>query len=125
MKQRRWLVALITPSTLWLILFFLVPTATMAVFTFRSGTFGPAHDTFTLEHYRTLADNFNLHWLLVRSVFVALVSSLFSIILAYPAAYFLAFQAGPSRMTLLLVIIIPAWISFLLRIFAWKLILGF
>jgi spermidine/putrescine transport system permease protein len=96
----------------------------MAVYTFRSGTFGEAHDTFTMEHYRTLVSNTNSHWLLARSIWVALIASVISIALAYPAAYYLAFQAGPSRMTLLLVIIIPAWISFLLRIFAWKLILG-
>jgi spermidine/putrescine transport system permease protein len=124
MKQRRWLATLMVPSTLWLVLLFLVPMGTMAIFTFRAGSFGPQRDTFTLEHYRSLLSNMAYHRLLWDSILIAFIVALVSILLAYPVAYFLAFQAGPLRLTLLLVIIVPAWISFLLRVFAWKLILG-
>lgn len=124
MKQRRWLAVLITPSTLWLLLLFLLPMTTMVAYTFRAGSFGAASQTFTLENYREFLAGFAYHRLLLRSTLIAFVSSALSVILAYPLAYFLAFQVGSLRMTLLLIIIIPAWISFLLRIFAWKLILG-
>ena len=46
----------------------------------------------------------------------------FVLILAYPLAYFLVFRAGALRFTFLLMVIVPAWISLLLRVFAWKLI---
>jgi spermidine/putrescine transport system permease protein len=47
-----------------------------------------------------------------------------SVLLAYPLAYFLVFRAGPHRIILLTLIIIPTWTSYLLRVFAWKLILS-
>src|SRR3972149_7349547 len=52
------------------------------------------------------------------------LTAAFCIMLAYPLAYFLSFQAGTNRLTLLTVLIVPAWTSFLLRILAWKVILG-
>ncbi len=124
MTQRRWVAALITPSTLWLLLLFLLPMTTMVAYTFRGDSFGAASRTFTLDNYREFISNLAYHRLLARSVLIAFVASAVSIILAYPLAYYLVFQVGSLRMTLLLIIIVPAWISFLLRIFAWKLILG-
>jgi len=55
---------------------------------------------------------------------MALETSIFCVLLSYPVAYFLAFRAGPRRMSLLTLIMAPAWTSFLLRVLAWKLILG-
>ena len=124
MRQRRWLAVLITPSALWLLVLFLLPMTTMALFTFRDGSFGVARDTFTLDNYREFLAGMAYHKLLVKSTAIAFAASVLSVVLAYPVAYFLAFQVGALRMTLLLLIIIPAWISFLLRVFAWKLILG-
>ncbi len=124
MRQRRWLIVLMSPLALWLGLLFLAPLATMVVFTFRAGSFGPEHDVFTLENYRTFFGNPVYGRLLLSSAWISFVASVLSILLAYPLAYYLAFQAGAHRLTLLLVIIVPAWISFLLRVFAWKLILG-
>jgi spermidine/putrescine transport system permease protein len=65
-----------------------------------------------------------LHRLLWRSTIVSFQTSLWCILLSYPIAYYLVFRAGARRMTLLTLIIIPAWTSYLLRILAWKLILG-
>ena len=124
MKQRRWLLTLLTPSTFWLFLLFVLPMALMVLFTFRAGSFGPEQDIYTLQHYRTFFATAGYHQLLWRSVWTAFITGLLCVILAYPVAWFLVFQAGRLRLALLLAIIIPAWISFLLRIFAWKLILG-
>jgi len=124
MRQRRWLFVLMSPLALWLSLLFLAPLATMVLFTFRAGSFSPEREVFTLENYRTFFSNPGYLRLLLTSAWVSLVASAVSIVLAYPVAYYLAFQAGVHRTTLLLFIIVPAWISFLLRVFAWKLILG-
>ena len=124
MKQTRWLVVLLSPLALWLTLLFVLPMGTMILYTFRLGSFGPEHDIFTLENYRTFFSSPVYLRLLWSSAWISLVSSILSIALAYPLAYYLAFQAGAHRLTLLLIIIVPAWISFLLRVFAWKLILG-
>lgn len=96
----------------------------MALFTFRAGTFGPESEQFTLDHYRNFLTNTAFHSLLWRSIVLSFWVSLYTIILAYPVAYFLAFQAGESRLFLLTIIIVPAWVSYLLRVLSWKVILG-
>lgn len=124
MKNRGRITILMTPSALILLVLFLLPLGVMALFTFRLGSFGPESEIFTLEHYRSFILNLSLHQLLWRSIVLAFWVSLYSIVLAYPIAYFLAFQAGRMRLTLLTIIIVPAWVSYLLRVLSWKVILG-
>jgi spermidine/putrescine transport system permease protein len=109
---------------LWLAVFFVLPLGIMALFSFRAGSFGAEREVFTLENYRVYFSTPSFHRLLLQSAGVALQTGLFSVLLAYPLAYFLAFHGGPQRVTLLTILIIPAWTSYLLRILAWKLILG-
>jgi spermidine/putrescine transport system permease protein len=96
----------------------------MATFSFRAGSFGADRQVFTLDTYRAYFANPGFQRLLLQSAFIALQTGLFAVALAYPLAYFLVFRAGPSRVTLLTILIVPAWTSYLLRILAWKLILG-
>lgn len=124
MNQRRNLAILMTPPVLTLVVFFLLPMAIMAVFSFRAGTFPPDRDVFTLSQYEEFFANTAFHRLLFSSAIVALVTAILSIVFAYPIAYFLAFRAGSMQLTLLTILIVPAWTSYLLRILAWKLILG-
>lgn len=124
MKQRTWLFILIAPPALWLVLLFVIPLVTMVLFTFRAGSFGAEREIFTLANYQEYFSNPSYQRMLWTSTLIALVVSVFSVILAYPLAYFLVFRAGALRFTFLLMVIVPAWISLLLRVFAWKLILG-
>ena len=124
MNVRRRIAVLITPPTLWLLALLVLPVGLMLLFTFRSGTFGEASRIFTLVHYQEFWQNASFHRLLLRSIYTAFLVSLYSIVLSYPVAYFLAFKAGPARITLLTVLIVPAWTSYLLRVLAWKIILG-
>lgn len=121
--EKRRLLLLMGPPTLALLLFFLVPLLVMALYTFQTGTLG-GEMTWSLETYRRFLDNTALHRLLWRSTIISFQTSLWCIVLSYPIAYYLVFRAGDRRMTLLTIIIIPAWTSYLLRILAWKLILG-
>ncbi|MBE2202683.1 MAG: ABC transporter permease [Anaerolinea sp.] len=121
--EKRRLLLLMGPPTLALLLFFLLPIMVMGLYTFQTGTLG-GEMTWSLETYRRFAQNTAFHRLLWRSTVVSLQTSLWCIVLAYPIAYYLVFRAGERRMTLLTIIIIPAWTSYLLRILAWKLILG-
>lgn len=113
-----------TPPSLWLAVLFLVPLGHMAVFTFRAGTFSPEREIFTLDNYRAYLARPEYQRLLWQSAVIALQTSLIAVGLAYPLAYFLAFRAGRARLTLLTLLIIPAWTSYLLRILAWKVLLG-
>ena len=124
MESRSRVAVLMTPPALFLVVLLLLPLAVMVLFSFRAGSFGPESQIFTLQHYREFLGNTALHRLLWRSTIVAFLVSLYAVILAYPIAYFLVFEAGRSRLTLLTIIIVPAWVSYLLRVLAWKVILG-
>lgn len=124
MEDHKRVAVLISPAAILLTAFFLVPLGGMALFSFRAGTFGEASAVFTLDNYREFLANFTYQRLLLRSVWISLLVSVASVLLAYPIAYYLVFSAGRNRLFLLTIIIVPAWISYLLRVLAWKVILG-
>lgn len=124
MEHRQRILVLMTPSALLLGVLFLLPMAIMAVFTFRAGSFGAERDVFTLAHYQEFLADGAMQRLLWRSVVLSIWVSLFTVLLAYPIAYFLTFRAGALRYTLLSLIVVPAWVSYLLRVLSWKVILG-
>ena len=124
MESRKRLAILMGPPALWLLLLFVLPLGIMAVYTFRAGSFGAEREVFTLENYRAFFANAAFQRLMWRSMWIAFVVSALSVLLAYPLAYYLVFRAGPRRITLLTILIIPAWTSYLLRILSWRLILG-
>jgi spermidine/putrescine transport system permease protein len=115
---------LVSLPTSYLLLFFVLPIGIMAVFSFRSGTMGAARRIFTLDNYKEFLANTTFLSLLWRSIILSSVISIASVLLAYPLAYFLVFRAGPLRIILLTLVIVPTWTSYLLRVFAWKLILS-
>ncbi len=112
-----------TPPSAWLLLFFLVPLVIMLLYTFKQASFGPLLP-FTLDNYKTFLQSPTFFFLLINSSWLALLTALLSILLAYPVTYFLVFYTGARRVTLLTLLILPAWTSFLLRVLAWKVILG-
>jgi spermidine/putrescine transport system permease protein len=124
MENRGRFASLIGPPGLYLLLLFILPLGVMFIYSFRAGISGAAHDTFTLNNYHIFLTNSHFHRLLWRSAGIAFTISVVSSILAYPLAYYLVFRAGPNRVTLMTLLIIPTWTSYLLRIFSWKLILG-
>ncbi|WP_246753044.1 ABC transporter permease [Sinorhizobium sp. BG8] len=118
---------LLLPALVLAALVMLVPLMNIIGQSFHT-QMGVAIDrAFSLENYRILFSDegrvFRL--LLVRSLGIAFAATVIVILVAYPVAYFLAFHAGRSRMVWLMLITIPFWTSYLLRVFAWKIILGF
>jgi spermidine/putrescine transport system permease protein len=123
MENKNRLGLLITPPAIWLAVFFVVPLFIMLLYTFKDSTFGDLFPL-TLEHYQTFIQTPSFLRLLLDSTWLALLTAVISIIMAYPVAYFLVFYTGERRVLLLTLLILPAWISFLLRVLAWKVILG-
>jgi len=124
MKTRLRVATLMTPPALTLLALFVIPLVVMALFSFRAGTFGAQRDIFTFEHYRAYLNNTVYHNLLLRSARVALETALYSVLLAFPVAYYLAFHAGSKRFSLLTLLLVPAWTSYLLRVLSWKIMLS-
>lgn len=118
---------LLMPALMLAALVMLVPLMNIIGQSFHTQAGVTIDRAFSLENYRVLFSDegrvFRL--LLLRSLGIAFLATAIVIFVAYPVAYFLAFHAGRSRMVWLMLITIPFWTSYLLRVFAWKIILGF
>ena len=114
------------PPLLWLGAFFVVPLLLMAAFSFRADMRGEVLQwwTPTLKQYAGLFAAGSYWRLLGISAFMALIVALISTALAYPIAYFLAFRAGRRAGFYLVLLLVPFWTSYLLRVMAWKFMLG-
>ncbi len=75
--------------------------------------------------YQQVLDSAAIHKLMLRSAGIAGLVAFLSVLLAFPVAYFVAFDVGGRRLFWLVVLTLPSWISYLLRILSWKLILGY
>ena len=106
---------LVAPGILWLLVFFVAPTITLAQ-TSVSGA-GPWY-----EAYGRALGNYGVHFF--RSLRYALGASLLALAMGYPLAYFIAFRAGRLKNLLLGLVVLPFFTTFLVRTFAWKTILN-
>jgi spermidine/putrescine transport system permease protein len=129
-NQKPIFLALLLPSLGWLLLFFVLPMLIMAGLSFRPDMSGMHGGLLrlnwapTLKHYLAIVRGdiyLPLFWV---STQVALAVAALATLLAYPLAYFLVFRAGRRASLLLTLAILPFWTSYLLRIIAWKTILG-
>lgn len=125
MENRKRLSVLIVPPSLILLIFLLLPLSVMVVYSFRTGSiFIKDEISYSFDNYIALFTNVSFMRVFGKSILMALSVSFFSVLLAYPVAYFLAFRAGQRQVALMTLIIIPAWTSYLLRVVAWKVVLG-
>jgi spermidine/putrescine transport system permease protein len=130
-RLARWVVA--GPPLLYLVVFFLIPTLIMVLASFRTpGEFGglaPLVDAsgkvdLNLESYARFVTEPVFMQVFVKSAWYALLTTLFCLLLAYPLATLIAKSAKRYRDLLLLLVILPFWSNFLIRIYAWMIILG-
>ncbi|HYK95486.1 MAG TPA: ABC transporter permease, partial [Candidatus Dormibacteraeota bacterium] len=124
--RRRIFWTLYVPPMATLVLLVVIPLLLMAVFSFRPDLNGNLLGPFqpTLKNYSLIAGAGVYFQLLLTSMLMAAIIAAAGTLLAYPVAYFLAFRAGPRASTYLLLLLLPFWTSYLLRVMAWKLMLG-
>jgi spermidine/putrescine transport system permease protein len=120
---------LTTPTLLglpvaWLVVFFLVPIAIVAAYSFDVYSLFPGKHGFTLTAWREFVHSSVYLRLFWKSVKMSLTVSAIIVVLAYPLAYYLALSSTKRKYVLLLVLIAPFLTSYLLRVLAWKVILG-
>jgi spermidine/putrescine transport system permease protein len=119
---------LLSPTLLVMVVLLGAPLAALVVVSFWSQGDFSLDKTFTLTNYATIFDYANnpiYLKLLKRSLLMSASATAAVIGLAYPIAYFLVFRVRQHRMIWMILITVPFWTSYLLRIFAWKVILGF
>jgi spermidine/putrescine transport system permease protein len=115
---------LLAPALLWLIPLFLGPLLVVVIVSLATrGAYGKIIYDFTLGNYLRAFDPLYLpaYW---RSLWIAVSTTVLCAAVSFPAAYYIALRAHPDRKRLLLVLtVIPFWTSFLIRTFAWILLL--
>lgn len=116
--------ALATTPVGYLALFFVVPVILVAMYSVGALTLLPKDEYLSLQPWRDLLFGSIYLGVFWRSVQMALIVSVGAVVLAYPIAYVLALVAGGRKYTLLLLIIAPFLTSYLLRVLAWRIILG-
>jgi spermidine/putrescine transport system permease protein len=116
-------VILLFPALFWLTCFFLIPIGSIFVYSFaQRGTYGGVRWFFTLQNYQRLLDPLYLS-ILWRSISTGMISTAVCLLIGYPFAYYLVRHQYRWRNLLLLLVVIPFWTNFLIRTYAWILIL--
>jgi spermidine/putrescine transport system permease protein len=122
-RQRLTAYSLLTPGMGYLLLFFLVPVAIMAITSLKSGgLLGGYRFTWSFSTYGSALAGKEVFF--ARSVLYALLTAVGTMALAYPAVYWIAFYGGRRKSTYLFLILLPYFVSFMIRTVMWKFILA-
>jgi spermidine/putrescine transport system permease protein len=123
-RQRATLLTLISPTVFWLIVFFAAPLLVILVYSFlKRGTYGGLVYEFNLSNYVRFVDPLYIK-IFARSLWIASATTLLSLLVGYPLAFWLATRPARRRNTLLLLMMIPFWTNFLIRTYAWIVLLS-
>src|SRR3981081_2966238 len=125
MFSRAYKRAVTLPPVIWVALFLLTPYLLMFCYSFWSvSALQTIVHSWNLDNYGQLL-KVNVYWqTLLRSMWIAARVTIFALLLGYPLAYFLSFHAGERKDLFYQLVIIPLWVSYLVRAYAWKTILG-
>jgi spermidine/putrescine transport system permease protein len=125
-RARLWIAraALLGPAVGWWVAFFAAPVAILLAYSFfERGPFGGVVYEFTLDNYARALDPLYTR-VLATSVRIAVVATAIALLIGYPAAYFIATAPSRWRAPLLVLVILPFWTSFLIRTYAWIVLLN-
>lgn len=104
------------PYLLWMVIFILVPLLMVAYFAFTD-----KDGRFTLNY---VADVAQYTPIFIRSIWLALIATIICLLIAYPLAYILIGMSRNTQGTMLMIVMLPMWMNFLLRTYAWMTLLG-
>jgi spermidine/putrescine transport system permease protein len=125
MRRLRWAVPylFLVPGGLWLLIFFVVPMATMLSVSLQEGSLGTGYQlTFNFGIYPEVISRWSTQFL--RSIQYGLIVTVLALAIGYPMAYTIAFRGGRYKSMLLLLVILPFFTSYLIRTISWKFILA-
>jgi len=114
---------LILPGGGWMLLFFLLPIATLAITSLESGDFISGFE-FTWN-FGNFPKGFSLYsQQYIHAVEYGGAATIVALLVAYPAAYWIAFHAGPRKSAYLLAVLLPFFVSFVIRTLSWETLMG-
>ena len=118
--------ALVSPTALYALLLLAAPLATIVAYSFFKDGYLEVIREFTFANYVEAWSDPLYRLVMLRSLVVSGSVTLATVLLAFPIAYFVSFHVAPERKSLwLFLITIPFWTSYLIRVFLWKVILGY
>ena len=125
-RRRGWAtLSLVLPPALWLVLFLVVPYLALLVQSFLAADeYGNVVFTPTLGHYRDFFTKPVYYGTLLYTFETAAIVTVGCVLLSVPLAYFIAFKVKRYKSLLYTLIIVPLWVSYIVRTYAWKIILG-
>lgn len=115
---------LVSPALIWIILLVLLPNIFLVSYSLWKNELGTITHVWNFDNYSQLFSSDVFITLLKRTLLIAVVSTTLASLIAYPLAYVVVTKFGRWKAIAALLIIIPLWVSYLMRVFAWKIILG-
>ncbi|WBU54224.1 ABC transporter permease [Paracoccus sp. SCSIO 75233] len=116
---------MVSPPLIYAVLMLAAPLLTILAYSFFRDGYLEVIREFTLDNYRAVWADPVFHKIMIRSLLVAVLVTLATVVLAFPVAYFLSFGLRPERKAMwIFLITIPFWTSYLIRVFLWKVILS-
>jgi len=116
---------LLSPTLGFMVLFLALPIVILLVLSFWTQTYIDFNKTFSLANYQKFFSRPIYSFLLGKSIVISLCVTIATVLIAYPMAYFLAFRTQGNNLFWIVLVTLPFWTSYLLRVFAWKIILGY
>ena len=122
--KRSGLYLLLSTPALFVLVFILIPLGVMFLYSFWTTEGAQIVPKWTLEHYQTYFDKALFYRQTLKSLRVAALVTLTCVLAGYPVAYFIATRSPRWRNVWLLLTTVPMWSSYVVRIYAWRTILG-
>ncbi len=116
---------LLSPTLVLMLLSIGAPLVLLLMLSFWTQDLLEITPGFSLDNYATFAEKENYQKLLWRSLKISGFVTILTVLLAYPMAYFIAFHVKKNKFMWIILITVPFWTSYLLRVFAWKIVLGY
>jgi spermidine/putrescine transport system permease protein len=121
-RERITVGVLLGPTLFWLIVFFMIPLAVILIYGFLDrGRYGGIVWKFQLDNYVRFADPLYLR-IFWRSFVIASLTTVISLLMGYPMAYWMAGRSPQVRNVLMLLMMLPFWTNFVVRTYAWRFI---
>src|SRR5262249_38081760 len=112
------------PAFVWILFLVLLPNIFLISYSLWKSDFGTVTHAWNFDNYSALFKSDIFTTLLKRTLLISLVSASLATLIAYPLAYVVVTKFGRYKAIAALLIIVPLWVSYLMRVFAWKIILG-
>lgn len=119
---------ILAPVVIWLILFLVIPYINLLLYSFWKNDIFNVQHTFTLENYIRFfssGEGTNAPVVVLLDTFkISVIVTIFTILISYPLAYFINFKVNKYKQSFYMLAIIPLWISYVMRAYSWRIILG-